>query len=569
MSRRTMIVKLLSASRALFGAVADYSGWRGVRAGALVAGGAILDGAGLLLLVPILGVVVEGGNGRVGRMLAGFGLETPVAQLGLLVAVFVALGMLRAVVQFARDMALARLQTGFIEAERVRAVAALARAPWSSVAAMRHARITNLVTTEIQRLGTASFFMVQGIVSVAMLVIQLGIAISLAPALAGAAIALLGLGAILFVSAQGRVHDLGKGMVRAGQALMASTASFLAGLKTAAAQNEQAGFVDEFASIQREIRGRQLDFQARQAGGRRSFAILSSLLGGMVVLIGYGWLAVPPAVLITLVLIFARMSGPALQLYQSGQNFVFALPAFESVRALEAELLAAGQKDTVAPVPPPPGPIVLSGVRYLHPGGRGLRSASLTIAPGEFVGIAGPSGVGKTTMVDLIVGLLDPQQGTLTVGGVPLDPARRAGWADAIAYVSQEGFLFHDTLRRNLAWGNSADEAEMAAALALTGADGLVARMEQGLDTVVGERGAMLSGGERQRIGLARALLRRPRLLVLDEAANAIDAAGEAALLDRLKALDPRPTILMISHREESLAWCDRVIRVADGVAAG
>ena len=103
--------------------------------------------------------------------------------------------------------------------------------------------------------------------------------------------------------------------------------------------------------------------------------------------------------------------------------------------------------------------------------------------------------------------------------------------------------------------------------MARAGATEIVARMPNGLDSVVGERGALLSGGERQRLAIARALLRRPRLLILDEATNAIDEASEAALLDRLAALDPRPTILIVAHRDSSLSRCDALIRVEEGVA--
>jgi ATP-binding cassette subfamily C protein len=296
------------------------------------------------------------------------------------------------------------------------------------------------------------------------------------------------------------------------------------------------------------------------------FALISSLLGAGVVLVGFGIMQVSSAILITLVLVFGRMSGPAMQLYQSAQQFVFALPSFESVRALEAELRGEDAGGRPEPVAPPEGPIELIDARYEHPGGRGVRGVTLSIAPGAFVGIAGASGAGKTTLVDLIVGLLEPDSGEVRVGGVALTGGVRTGWAQSIAYVSQEGFLFHDTIRRNLSWANpEVSDAEIAAALEFAGATEIVARLDEGLDTVVGERGTLFSGGERQRIGLARAMLRKPRLLVLDEAANAIDAPGEAALLDRIKALSPRPTILMISHREESLGWCERVIRVADG----
>lgn len=563
--------ELVLAVAGVFGAFRDYAGWRGVRAGLLVAAGAVLGGAGLLLLVPIIGIVVEASSGGIhpglaSRTLRLAGAVTPIQQLALLIALFVLVSMVRAVTLYARDMALATLQTGFIEAERNRAIQSIARAPWSRVAGLRHARITNLITNEISRLSTASYFMVQGVVLSAMLVIQTIVAFWLAPGLAAFATALLLLGGAVFLLTQGRTRDLGRDVVSAAQAMMANTAGLLSGLKTAAAQNAKRSFVAEFESIQKEMRGRQLMFQSRQARGRLVFGAVSSVLGAAVVLFGFGVMQASPKILITLVVVFGQMSAPAMQLYQAAQQFVFALPSFEAVRGLEAELRGEGSDHDLPPIAPPPGPIELSGATYLHAGGRGVRGATLTIPEGAFVGVAGPSGAGKTTLIDMIVGLLVPQSGSVSVGGAALGGGLRSGWGNAIAYVSQEGFLFHDTVRRNLSWSNpQVTDAEIAAALEMAGATEIVARMQHGLDTVVGERGTLLSGGERQRIGLTRALLRKPRLLVLDEAANAIDAPAEGALLTRLAALDPRPTILMISHREESLAWCERVIRVADG----
>jgi ATP-binding cassette subfamily C protein len=191
---------------------------------------------------------------------------------------------------------------------------------------------------------------------------------------------------------------------------------------------------------------------------------------------------------------------------------------------------------------------------------------SLTIAPGEFVGLAGASGAGKTTLADLIVGLYPPQYGIVSVGGAALEGEVLQAWRDAIAYVSQDPFLFHDSVRRNLLWARpEAGEADLWEALRRSGAEALVSRLEGGLDAVVGERGTLLSGGERQRIALARALLRRPPLLLLDEATSAIDLGGERAILQSLADDPDRPTIIIVAHRAESLAFCGRVIELSGG----
>ncbi len=565
MTLASMTALWRSAAR-FFEAFARFAGVRGWVAAGLVGLSAVLDGAGLVLLIPIVDAVVNPGDGYLPTraVFETLGVHSQMGRLALLIAAFVAMAVLRAVVLYARDMHLARLQGDFAQHERGRIIRSLAGAPWNRIAALSHARVTNMVSVEVNRIGSGAQFLIQGGIALVMLVVQGALAFTLAPglALAIAAVVLIGGGGVLL--AQGRVRDLGIRLVDANRRMMGSATGFLGGLKAATAQNAQHGFAEEFATIQRSVRARVLEFTQRQARSRQVFAVGSSLMGAIVVLTGYA-VQIPPAVLITLVLIFARMSGPAMQIQQSMQNFFFGLPAFEAVRKLEEDLDASATPVPV-PVMPPPGAIELQGVSFLHPGGGGLHPADLTIEPGSFIGITGPSGAGKTTLVELLTTLQEPQTGRMLIGGEPLDAARRAGWRESLAYVPQEGFLFNDSVRRNLTWGTDGiDDSRLWDALRLAGAEEIVARLPEGLEGQVGERGIALSGGERQRLSIARALLRDPRMLVLDEAANAIDAAGEAALLERLASLDPRPTIVMISHRAESLVLCDRVITVELG----
>jgi ATP-binding cassette, subfamily C, bacterial len=183
--------------------------------------------------------------------------------------------------------------------------------------------------------------------------------------------------------------------------------------------------------------------------------------------------------------------------------------------------------------------------------------------------LIGPSGAGKTTLADLAVGLLSPSSGRILVDGIPLTGEAVAHWRDAIAMVPQEAFLFHESIRANLLWAHpEANELDMWQAVAIASAEAFVRQLPDGLDTVVGDRGARLSGGERQRIALARALLRRPALLVLDEATNSLDAGNETLILDALARMHGQVTMLVIAHQPSTIRDADQVITVDLGRVA-
>ena len=200
-----------------------------------------------------------------------------------------------------------------------------------------------------------------------------------------------------------------------------------------------------------------------------------------------------------------------------------------------------------------------------------LHRLSLDIEAGSFVALVGPNGSGKTTLVDVILGLLRPDEGVVEIDGVALDEKNLASWHSATAYVPQNIFLLNLSLAENIALGTARadiDEVRLREAIALANLQDFVACLPQGVDEPMGERGAKVSGGERQRVGIARALYRRPSLLVLDEATSALDTDAEHTLVDVLADLRGRCTILLIAHRFSSLRRCDRVFELDRGSLA-
>lgn len=195
--------------------------------------------------------------------------------------------------------------------------------------------------------------------------------------------------------------------------------------------------------------------------------------------------------------------------------------------------------------------------------GRGIESVTLDVEPGRTVALVGPTGSGKSTIAHLLVRLFDPNTGKISLDGNTLVDLERDTLARSVAIVFQETFLFNDSVYNNITLDEHFDETQVIAAAKLAQAHDFITKLDQGYATIVGERGASLSGGQRQRIAIARALVRTPRLLVLDDATSAVDPSVESVILEGLRDLDT--TVVIVAYRRSSIVLADEVIYVEDG----
>ena len=215
--------------------------------------------------------------------------------------------------------------------------------------------------------------------------------------------------------------------------------------------------------------------------------------------------------------------------------------------------------------------IVLQDITYRYPNSQALifDHADMMIPVGKSVGIVGTSGAGKTTIVDILLGLLQLETGSILADGVEVRE-HYASWLKNIGYIPQTIFMIDSTIRRNVAFGyadEDIDDDKVWEALREAQLDEFVKGLPEGLDTSIGERGIRISGGQRQRIGIARALFEDPEVLVLDEATSALDNETEAAIMDSINRLHGRKTLIIIAHRLQTIEKCDMVYRVEDGKA--
>ena len=533
------------------------------------------EGVGFALLLPTLEVAGFNltGQGEAGRYAAivsnAFVAVGLCPTLILLLGIFVILVGARTLLGQMQNVETYAVQQEVEHHLRRRLYRAIADANWLFVCRSRASDFTHALTSEIERIGIATntALVLTGEVVIGMLYMAIAFALS-----AGMTTLVLISGALLAFAFRGRtraIENQGEEVSATNKSLYAASMEHLQSLKAAKTYGAEARNFSIFSALSADVARANVDSSRQQATAATWFELGSVVILAVVLLVSIQILAVPPASILILLLLFARVMPRIMSGQRHYRSFVNALPSFANLMNIEARCAAAAE-----PAAHPHDRLSLTrelaadGVSFTYSEGRvpAVKDLSLVIPAGKIVALVGPSGAGKSTIADILMGLVAPDSGTLRLDGRALKPEGVRGWRDQIGYVAPDTFLFHDTIRANLKWARpDAGEDEMLAALRQASAFDFVAALSDGLDTIVGDRGILLSQGERQRLALARAFLRRPSMLILDEATNSLDSENEARVLDAIESRRGELTVVLIAHRLSTIRWADLIYVIEGG----
>jgi ATP-binding cassette subfamily C protein len=280
------------------------------------------------------------------------------------------------------------------------------------------------------------------------------------------------------------------------------------------------------------------------------------------------FMKLPLSTVTVLVFLLARLMTQLGKVQSQYQKMLISESAYWSLQKKIKEARQEHETALGSQTPPFSHAIHMDDVSFSYGERIVLQNASFLFPAGSFTAIIGPSGVGKTTVVDLMTGLLLPQEGKVWIDDLPLEEIDLKAWRRMIGYVPQDTLLLHDSVFANITLGDpQLDEEDVKQALRAAGAWEFVEDMPQGMGSSVGERGGVLSGGQRQRIAIARALVHRPKLLIMDEATSALDPESEMAIGQTLQKLHGKLTIVAISHQPTLIKAADRAYRLQDSSA--
>ena len=528
-----------------------------------------MEGIGILLLIPMLeqlGISEQAGTtSRLSLLFEETGLPR---TLPVILAIYIGLVSGRAFLVRWLSLHNSRIHQDFVVTLSTRIFGRITRAGWTFFTRNRSSHLTSVLSSDVNRVGDGVHFLLQmsGTVLITFIYILIALRLSAPVSLISFVCASLLFG--LLAPTRRDSRQCGSELTRMVRGFFDVISEQLSGMKVVKGYAAETRHEETYRNVMGSMRGQMLTFVGLQTGARMWFEVGGVLILCTVLLLAVYVFHIPIAELLLLIFIYARLLPKFSQIQRDYLQITHLLPAWRSVRELEeACLRETTDRMEAAPAPLLQNEIVFDQVSFAYvPERTALRKVDLRVPVHKTTAIVGASGAGKSTVADLLLGLLLPTGGSIRVDDVDLQEKHLASWRGTIGYVPQETFLFHDTIRANLIWSRpGASEAQIEDALSLAAASDFVHALPEGIHTRVGDRGVALSGGERQRLALARALLRQPELLILDEATSSLDGANELKIQQAIDQLHGNMTIVWISHRLTTIRSADHIIVLDEG----
>lgn len=539
----------------------------------------LANGIGLLLLIPMLHFVgvssIQFGNiPLVSSLFESLSAFTIDINLPIVLAIYLLLTIGQTLLQRNQVLLDTRIQQGFSRHLKVKAYGALLQANWEFFLKKRKSDFNQLLTTEIGRVAQGVSLILGFVSALIFCTIQIGIAFWSSAALTSFVL-ISGL-ILAYFSRKGvsKAKRLGKQTTELSLDYFSGLSDQLNGIKDIKSNRLEVSHLNWFQSVSVQIERNVTRFVQLQMNTKFFYNVVSALLMVAFIFIARVLYQVEIEQLILIVLIFIRLWPFVISIQNNIQQLGSVLPAFKSLDdllnecKLHNERFPAETESPVRPLPVAQG-IECSGICFRYDPDSpvyALNDISLRIAANQMTAVVGKSGAGKSTLIDILTGLLRPERGRLLVDGAAITDETIPSYRQSIGYVSQDPFLFNTSIRENLLMVKpDATETEIWEALRFAASDEFVRNLPNGVDTVIGDRGTRLSGGERQRIVLARAILKKPEILILDEATSALDHENEAKIQAALERLKGSMTIIVIAHRLSTIRNSDQVVVLENG----
>lgn len=534
-------------------------------------GVAATEGLGLIILVPllaILGFAAADASPLVERIPI---VAEHIDSVGVAVGVFLGLLIIRQGIVYLQRTSVADTRLAFVKKLRMDLFRALGAASWEHYSANSMHRQMQILAIDSQRAGDAAHHLFSISAAAFVASIQLALAIWISPVFA--LVAVLSLTALILLGRRKlrETGSLGTQYSEHNDAFFKIATNFSVMQRTArlsGGTNE----LDRLFHEQNERIGENMQrFVRRHTANAVTIQLVAGIILSACLAVSISVLSIGPIQISILILIFARLTPIIGQIFQLVYRLAHDLPAvhntIQSIRTWQSK--SEPPEATGSTISAPERNIGLLNVSHRYgekTGSFALQDVSIDLPVAELTLLRGPTGSGKTTLADVLSGLLPAAEGSVVLDGHRLDSAELRHWRRQVGYVDQEAALFSGTIEENIVWGaNAADSMPLDAAARAALVTSFIHDMPNLMHSPVGDRGARLSGGQRQRIAIARELIRKPVLLILDEATSGLDVETESELLRRLLALEFKPTILLISHRNSAVRFANRTIELADG----